>query len=160
MDKIFIKEEVEEDSCHSGGVSSASYSLATASISSSSSTNTFPPTQRVLPSTLLPRRPVVTHYIPGGASEELSKSIKPPSLKRKCGEIASSTSKHSRSPLSLLSPSLFPLQSPPSKVALVPGYPAQEGGDSPRQEDEWKNIKVVRLTVLELSKSQLNHNLT
>ena len=51
----------------------------------------------------------------------------------------------SRSKKSLMSPTL--LHNPKSKIAVVHGYPQnpQDGGVS--QEDDWKNVKVVRRIV-------------
>ena len=166
MDHIFIKEEVE-DTYDAGSVSSASESYRSSNTSLSpsfsvqtSSTYSFPPTQRVQPSTLAPRPGLAAggfrHYL-SSATQESSMTSNPPGLKRKGPENAANSSKHPRSRLSLLSPPLLPMgpsfQLPsPAKscTALVPGYPhpgpgsssPQDGGVS--QEDEWKNIKVVR----------------
>ena len=169
MDHIFIKEEVE-DAPDAGIVSpvSESYSNRRSNTSMSpslsvqtSSTNSFPPTQRVQPSTLAPRRGLVAGgfpYYPPSVAQESNISSNPPGLKRKGPDIATSNSKYPRSQLSLMSPPLLPtgpsyhLPSPTkSNIALVPGYPhagpgsssQQDGGVS--QEDEWKNIKVVRI---------------
>merc|ERR1719228_612865 len=162
MDHIFIKEEAE-DTYDAGSASSASESYSSRSSLTSmspsfsipaSSASSFPPTQRVLPSTLSSGRglpaPGFPHF-PTTASDEPGMSSKPPGLKRKCPEMVNNSSKHSRSRLSLMSPPLLPtgpsfqLHSPKSNIAMVPGYPqvgaAQDGG--PSQEDEWKNIKVM-----------------
>ena len=175
MDHIFIKEEVE-DTYDAGSVSTVSESYSNRSSNTSlspslsaqtSSTNSFPPTQRVQPSTLAPSRGLVAggfpHYLPS-VTEESSINSNPPGLKRKGPETTNSNIKHPRSRLSLMSPPLLPtgpsfhLPSPhKSNTALVPGYPqagpgssiTQDGGVS--QEDEWKNIKVVRVLVFFLS---------
>merc|ERR1712050_787993 len=157
MDHIFIKEEAE-DTYDAGSASSASESYSTRSSLTSmspsftipaSSSSSFPPTQRVLPSTLSSGRvlpaPGFPHF-PTNPSDEPGMSSKPPGLKRKCPEMVNNSSKLSRSPLSLMSPPLLPtgpsfqLHSPKSKIALVPGY-QHDGGAG--QEDEWKNIKVM-----------------
>ena len=176
MDHIFIKEEVE-DTYDAVSVPSASESFSNRSSSMSpsfstqtSTTNSIPPTQRVQPSTLLPRRGLAAggfpHYLLG-VTQESSMNSNPPGLKRKGPEIATSNSKHSRSRLSLMSPPLLPtgpsfqLPSPKSNIALVPGYPhagpesssQQDGGVS--QEDEWKNIKVVRIIFSFFSDSKI-----
>ena len=166
MEHVFIKEEVE-DTYDAGSMSSASQSYSNRSSITSmspsfsaqaSSTNPFPPTQRVQPSTLAPSRGLVAggfpHYLPS-VTEESSINSNPPGLKRKGPEMTNSYTKHARGRLSLMSPPLlstgpsYQLPSPGSNIALVPGYPQagpstqQDGGVS--QEDEWKNIKVVRI---------------
>ena len=166
MDHIFIKEEIEDTydtvrlSSASESYSSRSSTTSTSSSSSipASSSLSIPPTQRVLPSTL-PARQGVTAGVGGGfpyfrqnASEDLTMRSKPPSLKRSGSDINTSRSKHYRSQSSTMSPPLLPtgpsLHSPSTNLAIVPGYQQhpqageQDGGVS--QEDEWKNIKVVR----------------
>ena len=173
MDHIFIKEEVE-DTHDAVSLSSASESYSSRSSNTSISQScsipafssiSFPPTQRVIPSTMSARQGEPAgvgggfqHFSPN-AIEELNTRSKPPSLKRNGSDIVTSRSKHHRSQSSLMSPPLlrtgpsFQLHSPNSNLAVVPGYPQkpQAGAGSPtsheggvNQEDEWKNIKVVR----------------
>jgi hypothetical protein len=170
MDHIFIKEEIE-DTYDTVSLSSASESYSSRSSTTSSSPScsisasssiSFPPTQRVLPA----RQGVGAGIVDGGGGlqhfrQNTSETMrsKPPSLKRSGSEIATSRSKHHRSQSSLMSP-LLPtgpsLHSPSTNLAIVAGYQqnqevgtgpsmAQDGGVT--QEDEWKNIKVVRRNI-------------
>ena len=153
-----IKEELEE----THNAVSESYSRRSSNTSNSppysvptSSSISFTPTQRVLPSSLSSRRGAAEgfcgrfpHFSPN-ANEALKM---PPGLKRRGPDIVTSRSKQYRNEQSL-SPPLLPtgsssqLHNPKSKIAVVPGYPQnpQDGGVS--QEDEWKNIKVVRRVI-------------
>ena len=156
MDHIFIKEEVE-DTHDAVSLSSASESYSSRSSNTSISQScsipafssiSFPPTQRVIPSTMSARQGEPAGV--GGGFQHFS----PNAI-----DIVTSRSKHHRSQSSLMSPPLlrtgpsFQLHSPNSNLAVVPGYPQkpQAGAGSPtsheggvNQEDEWKNIKVVR----------------
>ena len=154
-----IKEELEE----THNAVSESYSMRSSNTANSqpysvptSSSISFPPTQRVLPSFLSSRRGLAEgvggrfpHFSPN-ANEALNM---PPGGKRRGADIVTSRSKQYRNQQSLMSPPLLPtgpsfqLHNPNSKIAVVPGYPQnpQDGGVS--QEDEWKNIKVVRRIV-------------
>ena len=77
-------------------------------------------------------------------------NTKLPGLKRKFigvgGETETSRAKLACSAASLISPPLF---KPRANLAMVPGYPHENGGPhdnaapAQNQEDEWKNIKVV-----------------
>ena len=169
-----IEDTHEEGSASSpsnafGSRNSASFSTSIPPSSSSTPTVSLPPTQRVLPSTLSPRS-VVASGVAGGYKyfrqnenepfcNESNSSVNPIGPKRKGPEIHHSRSKHQRVQPSLLSPPLLPT-GPAFRhhlhrcnLAVVPGQPqdshlgagspmAQDGGVS--QEDEWKNIKVVR----------------
>ena len=151
MDHIFIKEEVEE-TCDVESVSSASDSLRFYNSPSYSSPycNTIsktpnasiPPTQRVFPSKI---------------NQEQTLSSKPPDLKRKGPELDHlSKPKHPRANPSLMSPPLFPTGPSfhiPKTNHTLPGYQQNGGGcnngqdDGVGQEDEWKNIKMVRRNI-------------
>jgi hypothetical protein len=167
MDHIEIKEEVEETD-DAGSLSSGSESYRRKSINASnsspsysipSSSSSFPPTQRVLPSSLSSRRGLADGvcgrfpHFSQNANEALFMSSSPPSLKQRGPEIVDNRSKQYRNQQSLMSPPLLPTgssfqpQNPNSRVAVIPGYPqnTQDGGVS--QEDEWKSIKVVRRIV-------------
>ena len=87
--------------------------------------------------------------------DSVNLNTKLPGLKRKFGDSESSgvRAKVPCSQGSLISPPLF---KPRPNLAMVPGYPheaqpqgnggvTQEVGGS--QEDEWKNIKVVRISL-------------
>ena len=149
MDHIFIKEEVE-DTCDAESVSSASesfsmynspsYSSAYSNPVSKTSSASIPPTQRVLPSKI---------------NHEAILISKPPCLKRKGPELDPSKFKHPRANPSLMSPPLLPsgpsfhIPATPNKL---PGYQQKGGGcsnaqDVGSQEDEWRNIKVVRRNI-------------
>jgi hypothetical protein len=149
-----IKEELEE----THNAVSESYSKRSSNTSNSptysvptSSSISFPPTQRVLPSSLSSIRGVAegvggrfSHFSPN-ANGGLSM---PPGLKRRGPDIVNSRVKQYRKQQSLVSRPLLPtgpsfqLHNPNSKIAVVPGYP-QNPQDGVSQEDEWKNIKVV-----------------
>ena len=128
------------------------------------------PPLRVLPSTLSPSLSVASglsggyKYFRPNANEnfryESTSSFNPHGLQKKSPEIHPSRSKHPRTQSSLLSPPVlttrpsFQHHLHSSNLAVVPGHPqdphvgagssiAQDGGFS--QEDEWKNIKVVRI---------------
>ena len=151
MDHIMIKEELEE----THNAVSESYSRRSSNTSNSppcsvqtSSSISFQSTQRVSPNSegVGGRFPNVSP----NANEALNM---PPGLKRRGPDIVTSRSKQYRNQQSLVSPPLiqtgpsFQLHNPNSKIAVVPGYPQnpQDGGAS--QEDEWKNIKVVRRVI-------------
>ena len=154
-----------------GSKNSTTFTTSTPPSSFSSlPTVSLPPTQRVLPSTLSPSLSVASglsggyKYFRPNANEnfryESTSSFNPHGLQKKSPEIHPSRSKHPITQSSLLSPPLLPtgpsfqhhLHS--SNLAVVHGHPqdphvgagssiAQDGGFS--QEDEWKNIKVVRI---------------
>ena len=75
-------------------------------------------------------------------------------LKRKCPGVDNIQPKQPRVQPSLLSPPMVPpvppyRPKPSSNLAVVPGCPqmgapSPQGQDVASQEDEWKNIKVVR----------------
>ena len=159
MDNISIKEEVEDtvDADYSSNSSSTDYSTSSAysvSLSTTVSTISVPPTQRVTPSTLSARRGMnavgnggFTHFTQNASDifyTEPRKSCTPPGLKRKGEEVDPSRSKHSRAQPSLISPPLVPTGASyhPQNGNHQNGASAAQDGES--QEDEWKNIKVVR----------------
>jgi hypothetical protein len=156
MDHIFNKENIE-DSNEEGSASStynafgsrnqATFSTSILRSSSSNPTVSLPPTQRVLPSTLSTRSGVASG-VAGGY-----KYSRPNENKHFHNESNSSFNPHG------------PITADPNTKELNPpyhhphcyqtGHPqnphldtgsamAQDGGVS--QEDEWKNIKVVRLS--------------
>ena len=148
MDNIIIKEEVEDtfDAEYSSNSSSTAYS---GSKLTTTSTNSVPPTQRVIPSTLSARRGLIsvgtggfTHFTQNGSDifyREPRLSCTPPGLKRKGTELDPSRSRNAWAQPSLISPPLIP---------TGPSYHPQNGAstaqDGESQEDEWENIKVVR----------------
>jgi hypothetical protein len=159
MDNITIKEEVEDtsDAEYQSNSSSTDYSTSSAylaSLSTTVSTISVPPTQRVIPSTLSARSGLnavsiggFTHFNQNASDifyREPRLSSTPPGQKRKGAELDPSRSKHSRAQPSLISPPLVP---------SGPSYNPQNGNhqngagtaqDGVSQEDEWKSIKVVR----------------
>ena len=154
MDNIIIKEEVEDtfDAEYQLNSSSTDYSTSSAysgSIPTTISTNSVPPTQRVVPSIPSARGGLIavssggfTHFNQNASDifhREPRLISSPSGLKRRGAELDPNRSKHS-----LISPPLVP---------TGPSYHQQNGNhqngasaaqDGVSQEDEWKNIKVVR----------------
>ena len=152
MDHIMIKEELEE----THNAVSESYSRRSSNTSNSppysiptSSSISFPPTQRVLPSSLSSRRGLaegVGGRFPHFSPNDNEAQNMPPGLKRRSPDIVT---KQYRNQQSLVSPTghSFQLHNPSSKIAVVPGYPQNPQDSAISQEDEWKNIKVVRRVI-------------
>ena len=158
MENIIIKEEVEDtfDAEYSSNSNSTDYSTSSAysgSKPTTISTNSVPPTQRVIPSIPSARGGLIavssggfTHFNQTAIDifyREPMLSCTPPGHKRRGAELDPSRSKHSRAQSSLISPPLLP---------TGPSYHQQNGNhqngasaaQDVSQEDEWKNIKVVR----------------
>ena len=156
MDHISIKEEIE-DNAEGMSVPSETFSII------GSRSSPLPPTQRVLPSPMSSRG-----LASAGDGNQFRHSIrnqdlkferekivdsKPPCLKRKGPELDLSKLKHPRGNPSLMSPPLIP-RGPSFHIPKTHnGYQQNGGGCSNGQdggvgqEDEWRNIKVVRRNI-------------
>jgi hypothetical protein len=159
MDNIIIKEEVKDtfDAEYSSNSISTEYSTPSAysgSKSTTISTNSVPPIQRVIPSIPSARGGLIavssgglTHFNQNASDIFYREPVlisTPSGLKRTGSDLDPSRSKHPRTQPSLISPPLLP---------TGPSYHSQNGNpqngastaqDGVSQEDEWKNIKVVR----------------
>ena len=160
MDHIFIKEEIED-----------AYDTECISVplkASSSNKSRIPPIapiQRVMPvpSSMSSRGAAAEgDGNQSGYSDRIQNGIfereqildsKPPCLKRKGPKLDLSKFKHHRANPSLMSPPLFPTGSSFHVPKTNNGYQQNGGGDSNvqdgsvSQEDEWRNIKVVRRNI-------------
>ena len=159
MDNIIIKEEVKDtfDAEYSYNRISTEYRTPSAysgSKSTTISTISVPPIQRVIPSIPSARGGLIavssggfTHFNQNASDifhREPRLISSPSGLKRSGAELDPNRSKHLRAQPPLISPPLVP---------TGPSYHQQNGNhhngantaqEGESQEDEWKNIKVVR----------------
>ena len=152
MDNIIIKEEVEDtfNAEYSSNSSSTDYGTSSAysgSKSTTISTNSVPPTQRVIPSIPSARGGLLavssgrlTHFNQNSSDifyREPRLSSTPPGHKRKGAELDPSRSKHPRAQPSLISPPLVPTGPSYHPQNGNPQNGASTAQDCVSQEDEW-----------------------